>query len=427
MSGISTTDTIFYDKQCNCLQEAISTYWKNRLTLMSFGKLFSKNIFLNLPKLSNSISLDALKNNIFSSKKTLFIVGAGPSAKDSTIFLNANRKKLFIICVDSSFNLLLDIGIVSDAIIVVESQLANEKSFIGFTNKITAINNYASTKEQIFPILIADLNSRPSIVRMFKKNFFFISEFANYTFLKKIKEVSRIQLSIQPLGSVGVIALEIAQKLLNPKQQIFFTGLDFSYSIGLTHCKNSQQHIRILAHTTRLSQIGKIDSAFAKGTTDIMGIKNKKVRTDKILMQYASLCKNLISNSNKLFYDLRTQGIDLNSKQISFSDAKKLLNKNILQDLIIQQDYKAYENRKIIEWLQNELTSLEKIKNILTGESKPTKDINISTLLKHREYLYLHFPDGDAFNIKDISFLKRLRSEVALFIKQLHLAINNYI
>ena len=85
----------------------------------------------------------------------------------------------------------------------------------------------------------------------------------------------------------------------------------------------------------------------------------------------------------------------------------------------IKKEIKQINKEEIKKYFEEEIQSLENLKSLLIGES----DLNasermekIETLAKKREYLFLHFADGERFK-SDLSFLKRMRIEIDFFLK----------
>ena len=156
-----------------------------------------KNILLNLPKIANSKEI--IYNSI---QKPILVFGAGTSL-DTTLnqfnLLNIDINNFFIICVDSAVKALMKYGINPQIVIAVESQIANEKAFVGIKNK-----EY---------LLISDLTSRPNINKNHKNVSYIFTNFTNSKFLDSINQLNLPIKNFLPLGSVGLYAIELAIKL----------------------------------------------------------------------------------------------------------------------------------------------------------------------------------------------------------------------
>lgn len=408
-----------YDTISRAAEEIPERFWKNRITLQKFGKLYSKNFFLNLPKLTCSSQLNSLAHTI---DKPIFIAAAGESLDQ--IFYCQHREALikkinsscFVIAVDAALSPLLEMGIKVDAAALMEGQFVISKAFIGCQKK--------------FHYLIQDLCARPDIASITgAQPLLYLSKFSEAAFLNQVIEDGLISTVIPPLGSVGLLAVEAALMLAKDKSvKIFTIGLDFSYSCGKTHGKGCPAHNNQLMTSSRFKSIENYEAAFTN-TLRLKGKNGADVITTPALLSYS---KNFSAYSkrpdaaNRLF-DLADTGLPNGLPYMSlkdflecdFSPAEEI-NENS-QDLF--QENFAEKSEKIKKYLLREKTSLEIARDLLTKgdesnfrNSELSLEEQISALLKNRDYLYLHFPDGTEFKM-EISFLKRIRAELDSFIK----------
>lgn len=411
LSAIFSEQENFYQETFNLFSNYIAQFWKNQITLVKLGKLFSKNIFLNLPQIANS------KKIIFNSiVKPILVFGAGTSL-DKTIkdFEKAkiSINDFFIICVDSALKPLLEYKINPDIVVAVESQLANEKAFIG-TKKIPYL-------------LVSDLTSRPNINNYHNQNISFIfTEYCNANFLEAIKSLSLPMHNFNPLGSVGLYAIELAIKLRKDNSPIFFTGLDFAYTTDATHCKNAPASFTKLINSNKTNSIIKVDSSFKFGVNSFY-IENKKIISDKALQNYAIQfvenfyqTKNLFNISDVSIFDF----VD-NNKKINQIDVSEIteFTKNIFtskekKEINFLEKISCDTKDKIQNYISNEISELEEIKNYLMNGNIQIE--NLLEKINQHDYLFIHFPDGYKNATEDISFLKRVRNEIDFFLKILN-------
>lgn len=451
-------------------QSIIDQNLKNKLTLIKFGRLFSKNIFKNLKHFDeNTFLLQSFEKTI---DKPILVLGAGESldktitalkklnAADTDKSLNKSIKKtatplsnFFILAVDQALTPLLENGIRPDAVVAVESQLAIEKAYIG-----KAVNSNIP--------MFADLVSRRHVTGITNgKKIFYLSDYSKSDFLKTLSEKNILPKIIRPLGSVGLVAIEIALLLRkNSDIPIYVSGLDFSYTPGITHAKGTVSHKRQLTLVSKLKSIFNFDSAFGTGTTYIKDKSDNKMITSVALSNYAKLFRDLYSDEKNLF-DITTSGLDLGifRKDLK-AEIDSTLSDNITsQTLITSKDdinsksgipstfrtcefYDKLSNSQftpdklklIFNYLEEEKLALETLKDILTygdeskyrnaalknstlqnSESKSLSlEEQIDSLILPREYLYLHFPDTPQ-NTNRQSFLNRVRIETDFFLKEL--------
>ena len=405
-----------YNKILSLTQKVIDQFWKNRLTLIKFGRLYSKNIFKNLTLLSDAIPLASLYKSV---TKPILVLGAGESLNTTILELKKNFSKFFIICVDAAAAPLLDNGITPDAIIAVEGQQVIEHSYIG-----TPANSKC--------LLIMDLVSRNHIPYITKGKYsFFVSNYADMNFFELLKNYNLLPPVIKPLGSVGLVSMEIALKLRKDINiPVLFSGLDFSYSIGITHAKGTASHKALLSSTSKLKSVFNISSAFNTGTSSIICANGKKMITSKALESYALLFNENFEDEQNIF-DIRTSGINLTSAKADLDHFIESLPANLNSNSYeLNLNYQAIPKSNITSFLQNEKQALEELKDLFTyadNSALRKKDISlneqIDSILTNREYLFIHFPDAVG-PTNPQSYYNRIRIELDFFLKEINVALS---
>lgn len=405
-----------YNKIFTLTQRVIDQFWKNRLTLIKFGRLYSKNIFKNLTLLSDAIPLASLYKSV---TKPILVLGAGESLNTTILELKKNFSKFFIICVDAAAAPLLDNGITPDAIIAVEGQQVIEKSYIG-------------TPADSKCLLIMDLVSRNHIPYITKGKYsFFVSNYADMNFFELLKNYNLLPPVIKPLGSVGLVSMEIALKLRKDINiPVLFSGLDFSYSIGITHAKGTASHKALLSSTSKLKSVFNISSAFNTGTSSIICANGKKMITSKSLESYALLFNENFEDEQNIF-DIRTSGINLTSAKADLDHFIESLPANLNSNSYeLNLNYQAIPKSSITSFLQNEKQALEELKDLFTyadNSALRKKDISlneqIDSILTNREYLFIHFPDAVG-PTNPQSYYNRIRIELDFFLKEINVALS---
>ena len=73
-SGGVAFNSELYGRICFAAQEIVSSFWKNRITIVKMGRLFSKNIFCNLKRLPSSLTLRGVLHSV---SKPIIVCGAG--------------------------------------------------------------------------------------------------------------------------------------------------------------------------------------------------------------------------------------------------------------------------------------------------------------------------------------------------------------
>lgn len=408
-----------YSKVFIFAQDYVSAFWKNRVTLVKLGRLFCKNLFKNLKKVPKQNSLP-LHSKLFN--RPFLIFGAGESAETFiTKISRTTLDKCTIIAVDAALPLLLKHGIKVDFVVAVEAQLAIEKAYIGLKPLLKNT------------ILLTDLSSRPSIINLFKNRLYFYSEFDRAKFFNDLNYKKILPQKITALGSVGLTAVELALLMrVDENVPIFVAGLDFSFSVGFTHARGAPAHTQRLLNTNRLTPIENYNSSFKSDSKRMEG-KTNQVITDTALLNYAKLFRGYFDLQKNLF-DAGQTGLFLNlalvkPEQIDFycKDLKTKKEDEFYCLFSTQRDiFKTDDKKAVDSYIQNEILSLTRIKELLSkGENanpkpQPSLEEELKTLLECREYLYLHFADGYRFDIKNLSILKRIRSEIDFFLKNLN-------
>lgn len=447
-AGVSLAAGV-YDSAFTAVIETINTFWKNRVTLVKMGRLYARNIFRNLCCLGKSCLLDEKAKSV---EKPLIVFGAGESTKHTLDILSQKAKEqpdflngYYLLATDAALPVFNAYGITPDAVAGLEAQAAIEKAYIGSAGKgIT---------------LFTDISSRPQIRDILGgETVFFSTKYAECSFLNGLKDSGIIKSFIPAMGSVGLAAVYIALTLRSDDEvPVFITGLDFSFSTGATHTKGAPAHLARLFSSKRFSAVENYDASFKNGTFCFTGKDSRLTRSDSILSSYAFSFKAIFQNTPSLF-DAGCSGLDLGIPAADDDAVTESGNYCTDSSLVLQsaspyaeepfvtsstgswddgaeetadsETRTLFENRKqlVEEFYRNEFYALTKIKDLLSkGDSSEYRDMSIplneqlENLLKKREYLYLHFPDGYRLST-DISFLKRIRAEINFFIKDISFA-----
>ncbi len=266
----------------------------------------------------------------------------------------------------------------------------------------------------------------------FQKKIFFLSKFSDCKYIKNLEDKKIVLSIIEPMGSVGLAAVYIALKIRKDENvKIFTLGLDFAFSAGKTHAKGTQSSLNLFFQQNRFNPPQNYNACFSNESISFLG-KDKKISyTNEALKNYAIQFKNIFSKEKNIF-DLSTFGFDIGLPiKTDFSEFLNENGSNIETEELFAESKNSSPEKKIKTFFQNEILALEKAKSLLAnGEKSEYREKNISleeqlkSLLENRDYLYIHFPDGQKFKT-EISFLKRIRAEINFFLKQLKDASKN--
>lgn len=399
----------FYQEFLQVCVNSIQTFFINRITLTKFGRKYSYNLFRNLINLPDSIDVKKIFKII---EKPILILGTGKSVLNTLKEIRNCSEKFFIISLDATLKILQSFNIKPDLVVCEESQKIISKMFIGSKN--------------VSKIVIAGLTSASDTVEITSENIsYFVPEFYDSFYFNKLKNISNFPEFINPLGSVGITALFFALKIRKTEDvKIFISGLDFSFDKTFTHAKNSVPYFNIMLNQNKLNPIQNNCSVFFKTNLQIIDKNQDELLSSKNLLNYFKIFEYFTSQKN--IFDIRSCGIDLNLKDgkkefdkiLNIESAKK---KEIdFSELKFSSIQKDKIKNDIKNYFESEIKDLNFAKKILTNSVKITKeraDDELEKILKPKDYLYLHFPDGFKFSL-ELSFLKRISTEIDFFLKE---------
>ena len=381
-----------YDALFKILLNYLHNYWKNRYTITQMGRLWIKNMFKNIFNINESFHISYLKTT-----KPVIVIGAGESVESILKPLKKIINSVFILCVDTALQVLIEEDIMPNAVIALEAQFYNLPDF------------YAA-KDLNIP-LIYDLSSYPAVTRnIIGKKYYTITKFSDSLILKKIEKTAPNLSMIPPLGSVGITALKIALEI--SENNIYLAGLDFSYKLGKTHSKGTPYHISSLISWNRINSGYSYAQCIKRPIFFKINKNGQLENTDKILYEYSLQAKEILFNCKRV-YDLTKTGMILDIPQVdieSITFNTKINNSNlrltnysyILKDLLDVEICKINNAHKLI---QSKLKS-----NSLLS----VKEIEI---LKEVHYIFDFFPDTNIFQNLNIINLKRVYYELCRFKK----------
>ena len=425
-------------------ENAVMRFWKNRVTLIKFGRRFSRNLFRNLAHLSRSVPIENLAQSI---EKPIIVFGAGESMEKTARSIRSVQSAFYIVAADAALAPLFRFGIEPDAVVCEEAQSVIAPFFLGANGK----------RFRVF----AGITSWPKLFDLSDGTICYFSPHYDDTAFFDSLVVRRILPCIMPpLGSVGLTATKIALMLRKTDRiPVFVTGLDFSYRAGTTHARGSAPHTARLTSSFRISPAANYEAAFGCSIQKIIGKDGSPFFTSPALLSYVQTFRAYFSESPNLF-DAGTTGIELGIPQKDADDLiREIVNTvgaerdrrkkdaNGAETIVGQKDSEddiartgtdekavheektftertAFSERKALSvrnFYEKEECALERLKNILSSGRNMSEDerrVEIEKLLAAREYLYLHFPDGLKASF-DLSFLKRVRAEIDFFIKDI--------
>jgi hypothetical protein len=408
-----------YEKTAAILRKDMAVSWSNAMTLIRLGRLYIRNAIKNLPLISELRDISALD---FGTTPTL-VLGAGPSMDIILDELkkfygtDVSRNRPFkIICADTCIPPLKERNIEPDLAVILESQHWNLNDFSGSRGwNVSAA---------------ADLSALPPSIRVLGgETFLFFTPWTDLRLFKRLEEAGLLPCLLMPLGSVGLSAVQLA--IICGRGPVIIAGLDFSFTPDAYHARSSPGHQARLARGTRLNSLLNVQAAFREGTFATVSKSGSPVRSDPALRNYRNLFEEEFSSSIRL-YEMQGPGLKLGVKELSPEEAVKMLTENgqsCETSFMEKTREKRLAQKSILEeFIKNEKDYLYRLRDILTGKIA-AQEVETENLLEICDYLWAHFPEcaaagGRRPDSSDLSFLKRVRTEIDPFIKLWDKAFN---
>jgi len=394
-----------YNSLSDTLRRDIATSLGNALTLAKLGRLYIRNALRNLKLIPRFPSLAALS---FGGAPVL-VLGAGPSLDETLDALvkhypqTMNLSRPFkIVCVDTCLGSLKERGIIPDLAVILESQHWNLRDFTGCYGWHVSFT--------------VDLSALPqSALALAGDGFLFMTPWTPLRIFERLKNAQMLPAVIPPLGSVGLTAVELSRRLTTGN--IVCAGLDFSFTSDKFHARGTPGHRSLLNSQNRLRSIYNL-AAYGQSSVAAVSKAGLPVYTNPALKNYRALFEQEFGGGSRIF-DIEGTGLTLGVKTLSIEDAMALLGKNIYHEP--HESYRRYAHEpnekceeNLIAFCNNEKKRLEELRGLLTGEAVADNE-RLTVLIDECDYLWAHFPDCNASRrpaIGDISFLKRLRTEI---------------
>ena len=230
--GYGNEDIIFYihrasygsDEQYHSWQKQIEAFLNrksvNQATLARFDRLWMRNLSANFVSLLEAQPVKRLFNR--ANKRQALVCSAGPSLLEDIPKIQAIRKKVVLLAVDTALKPLWKHGIDPDIVLTVDPQAISRHYLTGYTGKA---------------VFVVDPTSSYLSLRALqgKAIFYFWSPFALSKVLFDFLGEDPGQIKFG--GSVSTNAYDLA--LLLGCHSIYFSGLDLAFTEGLAHTRGA--------------------------------------------------------------------------------------------------------------------------------------------------------------------------------------------
>ena len=396
-----------YGDFLHILKRELALEWGNAMTMIRLGRLYARNFIRNLALLPHAQSIEALD---FGSSPVL-VLGAGPSLDSILNELSAlsNGQRPFkIVCVDTCLSALHERSIRPDLVVILESQHWNLRDFSGARGRdIDAA---------------IDLSALPASARVLGgRSFFFATPWTPLALFKRLAEAGLLPETVIPLGSVGLSAVALALRISSGP--VLTGGIDFSYTADAFHARSTPGQLAMEREQRRTRSLINAAAVFREGTFTALSKTGQTVRSDPAMRNYRDLFQQEFGGNERIF-DIAGSGLPLGVKTVSLPEAFAILNGSGNSGAPPDRsrtDTREKSAASVADFARREMETLKALKETLSGE-RPPESARLEELLDSVDYLWAHFPEcagtgGRRPNATDISFLKRVRTEIDPFLK----------
>jgi hypothetical protein len=413
-----------YESLAEVLRRNIATDWSNALTLMKLGRRYIRNAIRNfalIPKMHSFADLSFGDSSVL-------VLGAGPSLDMVLDELQRTcGKELYeitrsfkIICVDTCLQALKDRNIRPDLVVALECQHWNLRDFIGLDS---------------WEVPVAmDLSALPATRDVLGGHIFlFATPWTELRLFRRLKEADLLPEIFPPLGSVGLTAVAVAQRVSSGS--IIIGGLDFSYTLDSFHARSTPGHREKLRRQTRFRSILNVETVCRHGVYTILSKSGLPVWSDPGMKNYRDLFEQEFVLEPRI-RDIASLGLSLGIKALSPEQALSILQENKTNKTLSPpipgqrqktQAIQALSLEKVEAFIHKEKNTLLMLRNIMVGNISRTSE-QLEDLLDECDYLWAHFPEcagtgGYRPLATDISFLKRVRIEIDPLVRLFELTL----
>jgi hypothetical protein len=411
-----------YDALEDTLRRELALEWGNAMTLVKLGRLYARNALRNLALLPRSLALPALD---FGAAPVL-VLGAGPSldgfleglaAYFGDLSETGSARPFKIICADTALSSLRERRIKPDLAVALECQHWNLRDFIGLgaweIPVAMDLSALCATSEM--------LGGHPRV---------FFTPWTRLGLFDRLRSAGLLPEEFPPLGSVGLSAAAIACRVSSGP--VVVAGMDFSFTLDMTHARSAPAHLEKLRGQTRFRSLIDPAGAFRRGCYAVSSKTGEPLRSNRTMINYRDLFQYEFappSGQGGRVRDVAGPGLDLGLETLGVEAACVVLagggaggGQGSRAPRKAADTAAPVEDRAkaVRDFAEAEISALQRLRGILTGEISGGSE-QLETLLDRCDYLWAHFPDcagaeGRRPEGTALGFLKRVRAEVDPFI-----------
>lgn len=217
--SLRTLNPGYYEELGNGLESFRKRNEVNANTLSRFGKLWVRNLLINLPLLARSPGLGLLKN-AFEGIPVL-LLAAGPTLDEILPSLEQLRRRTLLVAVDTALPLLERAGVQPDIAVVVDPQYWNTR--------------HLDQLRLDGPLLVAEPSTHPRAFRLLQMSTFFGGSLFPLGRFIESNLPERAKLGAG--GSVATSAWDLAR--IVGTREVYTAGLDLGFPELKTHARGS--------------------------------------------------------------------------------------------------------------------------------------------------------------------------------------------
>ena len=283
-------ENIFKNEASLCrekITESIKILASDYSVQSHFGKIWQKNIIINLSMAEKCLDFAAVKQSLAKARgKTAAIIAAGPSLDENIKRLKENRHDYFIIATDTAFSSLVKQNLECDAVISIDGQMISHQHYM---------EKFMKAQKTLF---VFDLCASPAAARKVlskTKNVLFAETghpLAQYASLFTGKRTF-VHLEAGS-GTVTIAGVSLAKELGFGKIELF--GADFSYIKGRPYCRGTYLEGQFNAKSTRFYPSEQAYTALMY-RTPVIRLSDDKITTE-ILEAYKTSLSDFMKKKN---------------------------------------------------------------------------------------------------------------------------------
>lgn len=261
----------YFDSIKTALRSSQNRHQINENTKKRFGKLWIRNGLKNLQKNCDLPGVCTYLNAAKDLDLPFVVIAAGPSLETVLPFMKEIKEKAVCVCVDTALSALLKAGVEPDFIVLTDPQYWAYRHISG----LSSASSVLITESSVYPSVFR-FNSRKTVLcsSLFPWGQYFENIFGTKG----------------PLGSGGSVASSAFNFcVMAGAREIYFAGMDLSFSKNQTHIKGStfEQAVFTSNQKNRTGENATCRTIFSADVTTKSDYNQNPVLTDSRMKMFA--------------------------------------------------------------------------------------------------------------------------------------------